>query len=410
MFPHSSYSAPKERVRPTIGPNGAFFVAMLSAIAALIGCGGIAKPATLNPASPAKLTISATLPAGTEGTAYSGGVTASGGTSPYSFVVTSGQLPQGVSLDRGTGKVSGTPTGAGSFNFGVTVSDASGTSKDQALQITVGQAAAQAPPAPPAPPSPPPASPAPPSPPPPSNPPGGNGGGGTSFSNLQKAGGWGQYGQGPPNFVDCSPSPCDGISFSMTQGVNSPSLSGQATIFNVGGTTPYSDALWNNHLIGPYSSQGMFDPDQSLTSALSTFTYDVDFYGDNLGLSQALEFDINQFFGNMGFIFGHECRIASGNQWDIWDNSKGQWIPTGIPCYPKSGQWNHLTLKVQRTSDDHETYQSITLNGQTATLNWTFDKGTSPGWYGLTVNFQMDGDYKQDSYNVYLDNLTLTYQ
>ena len=196
----------------------------------------------------------------------------------------------------------------------------------------------------------------------------------------------------------------------MSQNNSSPSLSGSSTVFWVGGTTPYSDALWNNHLIGPLSSQGMFDQNQSQLPNLHNFTYDVYFYGDNLGISQALEFDINEFFGNMGFIFGHECRIAAGNQWDVWDNSKGHWIPTGVPCYPKNGQWNHLTIKVQRTSDNHETYQSITLNGQTANLNWTFDKGSSPGWYGLTVNFQMDGNPNQDAYKVYLDNLTLTYQ
>jgi hypothetical protein len=196
----------------------------------------------------------------------------------------------------------------------------------------------------------------------------------------------------------------------MTQGISSPSLSGNATVYWVGGSTPYSDALWNNHLIGTASSQGLPDDNQSLIPTIYNFTYDVDFYGDNLNLSEALEFDINQFFGDMGFIFGHECRIAAGNQWDIWDNSKGAWIPTGVPCSPNSGQWNHLTLKVQRTSDNHETYQSITLNGQTATLNWTFEKGSSPGWFGVTVNFQLDGNYKQDAYKVYLDNLTLTYQ
>lgn len=402
MFFYFNYSAPKARARRTMGSNRAAFMACLSAIAVLSGCGSPSKPSDLSPNHNGSLTISANLPSGTEGSGYNGSLTANGGTSPYNFAVTSGQMPQGVNLDSATGKVSGTPAAAGSFNFGVTVSDAKGASQQKGLQISVGQAAA------PPPPSPPPAQPPPPTTPPPSSPP--SGGGGTPFSNLQKAGGWGQYGQGPPNFVDCSPSPCDGISFSMTQGVSSPSLSGQATIFNVGGKTPYSDALWNNHLIGPYSSQGLFDTDQSLSSSLHDFTYDVDLYGDNLGLSEALEFDINQFFGGMGFIFGHQCRIANGNQWDIWDNSKGQWIPTGVPCYPKSGQWNHLTLKVQRTSDNHETYQSITLNGQTATLNWTFDKGSSPGWYGVTINFQMDGNYKQDSYNVYLDNLTLTYQ
>ena len=222
--------------------------------------------------------------------------------------------------------------------------------------------------------------------------------------------GWGQFGQGPPNFVDCSPSPCDGIAFSMSQGVSSPSRSGNAAVFWVGGSTPYSDALFNNHLIGPFSSQGMFDPDQTKISSLSSFTYDVDFYGDNLGLSEALEFDINQFFGGMGFVFGHECRIAAGNQWAVWDPSKGAWVATGIPCYPKSVQWNHLTLKVHRTSDNHQTYESITLNGETNSLNWTLDKGSNPGWYGLTVNFQLDGNYQQNPYKVYLDNLTVTYQ
>jgi len=187
-------------------------------------------------------------------------------------------------------------------------------------------------------------------------------------------------------------------------------LSGNATVYWIGGTSPFTDALFDNHLIGPHSSQGIPDDDQSMTSSLSTFTYDVDFYGDNLDVSQALEFDINQFFNDMGFIFGHECRIASGNEWDVWDNSQGKWVPTGIACNPKSGQWNHLTIKVHRTSDNHESYDSITLNGQTANLNWSLGRGSTPGWYGVTVNFQMDGDSKEDGYKVYLDNLTLGYQ
>ena len=400
------YSAPARGANRSISLQRLAFLASLAGIMVLSSCGGGAKTANSSPATPVSapaptpsLTVSATLPAGTEGSAYSGSVTANGGAAPYNFSVTTGQMPQGVNLNNSTGAVSGTPTAAGSFNFTVSVSDATGDSKQQSLQIAIAQAPAPAPPPAPAPTPAPAPSPAP-----------GNTSAGTALSNLQKSGGWAQYGQGPPNFVDCSPSPCDGIEFSMTQNNSSPSLSGSSTVFWVGGTAPYSDALWNNHLIGPLSSQGMFDPNQTQLSSLHNFTYDVYFYGDNLGLSQALEFDINQFFGNMGFIFGHECRVAAGNEWDVWDNSKGHWVPTGIPCHPNSGQWNHLTIKVQRTSDDHETYQSITLNGQTANLNWTFDKGSSPGWYGLTVNFQMDGNQNQDAYKVYLDNLTLTYQ
>jgi len=239
----------------------------------------------------------------------------------------------------------------------------------------------------------------------------GSASGGKSLTNVQHAGGWEEFGQGPPSFVDCSPSPCDGIKFSMAQGVKSPSLTGVATEYDLGGTVPYTDALWNNHLIGSLSSQGLPDDNKTLVPTLHDFTYDVYFFGSNLGLSQALEFDINQFFGGMGFIFGHECRIAGGHEWDVWDDQTGHWTPTGIACNPNNNAWNHLTIKVQRTSNNELVYQSITLNGVTHNLNWTFAHGSAPGsWYGVTVNYQMDGNYKQNSYNVYLDQLTFTYQ
>jgi hypothetical protein len=234
--------------------------------------------------------------------------------------------------------------------------------------------------------------------------------GGKTFTNVQHAGGWGQYGQGPPSFIDCSPSPCDGITFSMSQGVKNPSMSGEASQFNLGGTAVYSDALFNNHLIGPFSSQGLPDTNETLVPTLHDFTYDVYFYGTNLALSQAVEFDINQFFNNTGYIWGHECRIAGGNEWDVWNNQAAQWIPTGIPCKPVNNAWNHLTIKVQRTSSNQLYYQSITLNGVTSNVNQYYNPGSAPGWYGVTVNYQQDGNYKQNAYTVYLDELSFTYQ
>jgi hypothetical protein len=233
--------------------------------------------------------------------------------------------------------------------------------------------------------------------------------GGSTFANLQHSGGWAEYGQGPPNFVDCSPSPCDGITFSMAQGIKSPSLSGASMQYNLGGTAHYSDALFNNHLIGAQSSQGVLDQKHTLVPTLHNFTYDVYFYGTNLGLSQALEFDINQFYDNLGFIWGHECRIAGGNEWDIWDNVSQKWVPTGIACNPVSNSWNHLTIQVQRTSSNQLLYQSITLNGVTSTVNQTYSPGSTSGWWGVTINYQMDGNDKQSPYTVYLDNLKFTY-
>lgn len=153
----------------------------------------------------------------------------------------------------------------------------------------------------------------------------------------------------------------------------------------------------------------MPDDNHTLVPTYHSFTYDVYFYGTNLNLSQAVEFDVNQFFDNMSFIWGHECRIAGGNEWDIWDNVNQHWIPTGVSCYPNNNSWNHLTIQVQRTSSNQLLYQSITLNGVTSTLNQYYNPGSAGNWYGVTINYQMDGNYEQATYSIYLDNLTFTY-
>jgi hypothetical protein len=196
---------------------------------------------------------------------------------------------------------------------------------------------------------------------------GGGGGNGKSFTELQHSGGWADYGQRAPTFVDCSPSPCDNITFSYAQNVKSPSMSGESMEMSLGGSQGYGDGLWNNHLIGTESSQGLPDTNHTLVPTLHNFTYDVYFWAGDINLAQAVEFDINQFFNNQGFIWGHECRVAGGNEWDIWDNVNSTWVPTGISCHPNSNSWNHLTIQVQRTSSNQLLYQSITLNGKTGT-------------------------------------------
>ncbi len=63
------------------------------------------------------------FPTGTFNTAYTGqSVTATGGGGSYTFAVTSGALPTGLSLAPG-GAISGTPTLTGVFNFTVTATD-----------------------------------------------------------------------------------------------------------------------------------------------------------------------------------------------------------------------------------------------------------------------------------------------
>jgi Putative Ig domain/Calx-beta domain len=65
-----------------------------------------------------------TLRNGTVGVGYSQTATASGGVGSYSFAVTSGALPGGLTLAT-TGALAGTPNAAGSFTFTITASDSS---------------------------------------------------------------------------------------------------------------------------------------------------------------------------------------------------------------------------------------------------------------------------------------------
>jgi hypothetical protein len=82
-----------------------------------------------------------TLPPATVGASYSQALTASGGTAPYTYALTAGALPAGLSLSSG-GALSGTPTTAGSSSFTVTATDSTGLTGSEAYTLTVGQPAA----------------------------------------------------------------------------------------------------------------------------------------------------------------------------------------------------------------------------------------------------------------------------
>ncbi|HEY5985476.1 MAG TPA: cadherin repeat domain-containing protein, partial [Streptosporangiaceae bacterium] len=89
----------------------------------------------------ATLTLSpATLPAAPVGTPVTQQITAAGGMAPYRFLVTSGSLPPGLSLNPDTGVMSGTPATVGSYRLTITATDSSPSrhsgSRAYTLQIT----------------------------------------------------------------------------------------------------------------------------------------------------------------------------------------------------------------------------------------------------------------------------------
>ncbi|MBO9680115.1 MAG: IPTL-CTERM sorting domain-containing protein [Acidovorax sp.] len=73
--------------------------------------------------APALSILPATLPGGRQGVAYAQTVSASGGTPAYTFAVSSGSLPPGLTLAADTGAISGTPTTGGSYSFTVSLTD-----------------------------------------------------------------------------------------------------------------------------------------------------------------------------------------------------------------------------------------------------------------------------------------------
>ena len=107
---------------------------------ATIGVTDSAVPAHVNSGAigfvilPASLILTCTTsPAGRVGTAFASALcAANGGTSPYSWSASG--LPPGLSINLGTGAVSGTPTATGSYPVTITVADSSTPTRQSASQ------------------------------------------------------------------------------------------------------------------------------------------------------------------------------------------------------------------------------------------------------------------------------------
>ena len=210
---------------------------------------------------------------------------------------------------------------------------------------------------------------------------------GNSYPNVDQMSGW----QVCSNCAGASGADAPS-SFSQYQA--SPSMDGGSMKFSIGGTTPYTNALWYKGF-GSNSSQH--------------FAYDVYFYLTTPNYSEALEFDLNQYIGGHQYIFGHQCSPKWSKTWDTWNQVTGHWESTGIACpvFP-AYTWNHVMIEVERTSDNQLHYVAITYNGVKNYVN-RYRSPTASSWNGFSIDFQMDGDYAQHNYSAWLDKLNVSY-
>ena len=93
---------------------------------------------TINPPRPLVITNqSDTLAPGQVGVSYATGVFADGGVPPYRWSLIGGQLPPGLSLTTSPGRITGTPTAAGTFSFTLRVDDDGGQTATRQFSITI---------------------------------------------------------------------------------------------------------------------------------------------------------------------------------------------------------------------------------------------------------------------------------
>lgn len=174
---------------------------------------------------------------------------------------------------------------------------------------------------------------------------------------------------------------------------SSPSLDGSAAKFSLGGSHAYSNELYWIPLGGGDN--------------VSHFTYDLWFYIDDGNAPQSLEFDVNQTFGGTRWTWGTQCDFNDTHLWDIWDPLNEVWKPTSVPCdhFP-SNTWIHLIWHFERIGNQVH-YIDLSVADQSYTVDTYYT--AQPNWFQeeIDIAFQMDGNYQQHPYSVWLDEVNL---
>jgi hypothetical protein len=228
--------------------------------------------------------------------------------------------------------------------------------------------------------------------------------GSVTFSDIQTIANWepcdAHFPPGHPRAGQiCAAGFGDDVKSTMTENQSTPApVSGSGSTvahFTDSGPTGYSNVLWTK-----YFASG---------SNVSHFTYDMYVMVDDPTRPQALEFDVNQNFGNNRWVFGTECNFKDHKTWDVWDGKNG-WTATKIPCTPDSfpaNKWTHLVWQFERVGNQVH-YISVTVGSQTFPVDML--QSFEAGWVmqDIDVAFQMDLDANGDPYNVWLDKVSLT--
>jgi hypothetical protein len=209
----------------------------------------------------------------------------------------------------------------------------------------------------------------------------------TTFTRIEEMSGWKSCGNCTKLY---------GATFSMQQGVSSPSRDGKSMKFSVGGTSPGGAALWYRWM--------------SSNSTATNFVYELYYYMDNPGAAGAMEFSASQRSGTKWYRWDTQCLFTDIAVWRLWNNATGHWYRTSIPCTrPAPYTWTRLVFEGKKVSGK-VLFVSLTVNGKKYYLNKTFDpKPMSSSESSVKIHFQLNGNSKMSDYSAWGDQFKLTY-
>jgi hypothetical protein len=211
--------------------------------------------------------------------------------------------------------------------------------------------------------------------------------GSTTFSNIQTMTGW--------KWCSTCANAGGGALLAMTQNISSPSLGGKASKFFLGGTTPWSHALYYKRL--------------SSDSTATNFKYTVHYYYKTPSAPSGMEFSMSQRKGYEWYRMDTQCSYINGD-WRLWDNANSHWVDTSIACTrPTAYKWTTVTFEGQR-ANGKIVFVAITINGTRHYLNKSYGpKKMSSSNSSTTVHFQLNGNKTQTDYSVWGDQFSATY-
>jgi len=184
-------------------------------------------------------------------------------------------------------------------------------------------------------------------------------------------------------------------SFTMTQGVASPSQDGGSTKFAMAGPA-FANALWWEKL-GPLNSAANFRWEFSV------------YFDGTLSSAQTLEFDVFQFIAGQEFMFGTQCNYAQ-KVWNVWSQGNGKWFRINVPCNQfRPNTWHAVRWDLHRIGN-RVSYDALWIDGVAYNVNVQKPAGvTPPGWGdNLGVQYQLDLNGAGGSLNEWVDEVKLT--